>query len=96
MNYLYKNNNNKDEEVKEDGPIEADTPYDQIQKDPYPLPSSFTWCSVNIEDKKELTELYTLLTENYVEDDDALFRFDYSSEFLKWYIKCCYNMKLNI
>jgi len=73
-----------DEEVMEDGPIEADTPYDQIQKDPYPLPASFTWCSVNVEDKKELTELYTLLTENYVEDEDALFSFDYSSEFLKW------------
>jgi len=73
-----------DEEVKEDGPIEADTPYDQIRKEPYPLPSTFTWCNVNIDDEKELTELYTLLTENYVEDDDALFRFDYSSEFLKW------------
>jgi len=73
-----------DEEVKEDGPIEADTPYDQIKKEPYSLPDSFTWCNVNIDDEKELTELYTLLTENYVEDDDALFRFDYSAEFLKW------------
>jgi glycylpeptide N-tetradecanoyltransferase len=73
-----------DEEVKEDGPIEADTPYDQIQKEEYPLPASFTWCNVNIDDEKELNELYTLLTENYVEDDDALFRFDYSSDFLKW------------
>lgn len=73
-----------DEEVKEDGPIEADTPYDQIKKEPYALPGSFTWCNVNIDDKEELTELYTLLTENYVEDDDAMFRFDYSAEFLKW------------
>jgi len=24
------------------------------------------------------------LTENYVEDEDGLFRFDYSKEFLKW------------
>jgi glycylpeptide N-tetradecanoyltransferase len=31
-----------------------------------------------------LTELYELLNENYVEDDDNMFRFDYSPEFLKW------------
>jgi len=29
-------------------------------------------------------ELYKLLSENYVEDDDALFRFRYSPEFLLW------------
>lgn len=32
----------------------------------------------------ELMELYNLLANNYVEDDDALFRFDYSPEFLLW------------
>lgn len=32
----------------------------------------------------QLTELYTLLNENYVEDDDNMFRFDYSPEFLCW------------
>lgn len=31
-----------------------------------------------------LKELYTLLNENYVEDDDCMFRFDYQPEFLKW------------
>ena len=33
-----------------------------------------------------MTELYTLLNENYVEDDDNMFRFDYSPEFLQWYV----------
>jgi len=33
----------------------------------------------------QLKELYTLLSENYVEDDDCLFRFDYQADFLKWY-----------
>ena len=28
-------------------------------------------------------EIYTLLYENYVEDDDNMFRFDYSKEFLQ-------------
>ena len=32
----------------------------------------------------QLCELYTLLNENYVEDDDNMFRFDYSPEFLLW------------
>lgn len=32
----------------------------------------------------KLKELYTLLNENYVEDDDNMFRFDYSPEFLLW------------
>lgn len=28
--------------------------------------------------------MYDLLVQNYVEDDDAMFRFDYSKEFLRW------------
>lgn len=29
-------------------------------------------------------EVYDLLVKNYVEDDDAMFRFDYSIPFLRW------------
>ena len=29
-------------------------------------------------------EVYDLLVQNYVEDDDAMFRFDYSVPFLRW------------
>ena len=32
----------------------------------------------------QLQELYQLLNENYVEDDDNMFRFDYSADFLLW------------
>jgi len=35
-------------------------------------------------DSLQLKEVYVLLNENYVEDDDNMFRFDYSSEFLRW------------
>jgi glycylpeptide N-tetradecanoyltransferase len=31
-----------------------------------------------------LKELYELLSANYVEDDDASFRFNYSAQFLRW------------
>ncbi|KAG0010501.1 glycylpeptide N-tetradecanoyltransferase [Podila clonocystis] len=73
-----------DEVVEEDGPIEADVPLDQVRATPYPLPKEFEWSLVDVEDDKEIKELYELLTQNYVEDDDAMFRFDYSAEFLKW------------
>lgn len=32
----------------------------------------------------QLNEVYELLSENYVEDDDAMFRFNYAPEFLLW------------
>jgi glycylpeptide N-tetradecanoyltransferase len=32
----------------------------------------------------QLKQVYTLLNENYVEDDDNMFRFDYSVDFLRW------------
>ena len=35
----------------------------------------------------QLTELYELLSHNYVEDEDAMFRFDYSAEFLRWCVR---------
>lgn len=31
--------------------------------------------------------MYSLLYENYVEDDDNMFRFNYSREFLQWVLK---------
>ncbi|CEI95551.1 Putative Glycylpeptide N-tetradecanoyltransferase [Rhizopus microsporus] len=73
-----------DEHITESGPIEPDIPYDQIRKEPLPLPKEFEWCEVDMADEKQLRELYELLSLNYVEDDEAQFRFDYSAEFLKW------------
>lgn len=55
-----------------------------IRKEPYTLPNGFVWDTLDLNNEKELTELYVLLNENYVEDDDNMFRFDYSSQFLMW------------
>jgi len=66
------------------GPIEEDKPIDQIQQHPYPLLQQFVWDDVDLKSNECLDELYTLLNENYVEDDEATFRFDYSKEFLRW------------
>ncbi|KAG2201399.1 hypothetical protein INT46_010393 [Mucor plumbeus] len=73
-----------DENINESGPVEPDTPYDEIRKEPIPLPKEFEFCEIDMEDEEQVKELYELLTMNYVEDDDAQFRFDYSAEFLKW------------
>lgn len=32
----------------------------------------------------QIKEVYDLLSLNYVEDDEAAFRFQYSAEFLEW------------
>ena len=64
--------------------IEPDKPISEIRQEPLSLPDQFYWDDVKLDDKAQLKELYTLLTENYVEDDDNMFRFDYSPEFLQW------------
>jgi glycylpeptide N-tetradecanoyltransferase len=71
------------EEVKA-GPIDAAKRVDEVRQEPYPLPASFEWVSCDVSSDTELQEIYTLLNANYVEDDDSLFRFDYSAEFLRW------------
>lgn len=57
---------------------------DDVSADPLPIPAGYHWSVVNIEDDNECEEVYNLLTQNYVEDDDNMFRFDYSVKFLQW------------
>ena len=64
--------------------IEPDKTIAEIKQDPYALPEGFIWETLDLENADVLKELYTLLNENYVEDDDAMFRFDYQPEFLRW------------
>ena len=64
-------------------PIETKT-VAQVPQDPYGLPSQYNWCDLDLNDDSVIEEVYTLLVENYVEDDDAMFRFDYSKDFLRW------------
>lgn len=71
----------------EEGSIEASVPPEQVRQEPYPLPADFEWVMVDVDNPTELKEVYDLLSANYVEDDDATFRFDYSPEFLHWVLK---------
>lgn len=65
-------------------PIQPNKTLEEIKQDPFSLPEGFKWDDVDLNDENQLLELYTLLNENYVEDDDNMFRFDYSPGFLKW------------
>uniref|UniRef100_A0A7R9UK75 Glycylpeptide N-tetradecanoyltransferase n=1 Tax=Diacronema lutheri TaxID=2081491 RepID=A0A7R9UK75_DIALT len=55
-----------------------------VPKEALKLPAGFEWSSVRLDDDSELSELYTLLKENYVEDSQAMFRFEYSKPFIQW------------
>lgn len=73
-----------DEKITTNEAIEPDKPVAEIRAEPYSLPDGFTWDTLNLDEPLVLKELYMLLNENYVEDDDSMFRFDYQPEFLKW------------
>jgi glycylpeptide N-tetradecanoyltransferase len=74
------------EEDSEVGPIDNTNDLEKERKIPYKLPNNHTWFDVNIKNKDDLNELYEFLKENYVEDEDNMFRFDYSKEFLTWHL----------
>ncbi|XP_018318725.1 glycylpeptide N-tetradecanoyltransferase [Agrilus planipennis] len=73
-----------DEKINVNEAIEPDKEITEIRAEPYTLPAGFIWDTLNLNEPLVLKELYTLLNENYVEDDDSMFRFDYQPNFLKW------------
>lgn len=69
-----------------DGPIKEVIP-EKVPKTPAPLPEGYEWVELDLTDDQELKEVYNLLTFHYVEDDNAMFRFNYSKSFLDWALK---------
>jgi len=65
-------------------PIVPNKPTSELRQDPYNMPKGFEWSTIDVMDEAQRDEVYDLLTRNYVEDDDAMFRFDYSPPFLLW------------
>lgn len=51
-----------------DGPILSTHQVSWLQDGPYTLPDGLIWSNICIKNKDELTEVYTLLTNNFVED----------------------------
>merc|ERR1711920_1168188 len=66
------------EYTQDSGPIDEIKGPDEVRQDPYPLPDQFEWCTCDVQDDTQADEIYHLLSDNYVEDDDCMFRFDYS------------------
>lgn len=56
------------------GPIDELKKVSDIPKEPYNLPPAFEWANIDVNDPEQIQEVYTLLNENYVEDDEAMFR----------------------
>lgn len=72
------------EKVEANGAIEATKKVADVTQSPLPLPSAFEWVNMDVVDKIDVDDLHHLLLENYVEDDDAMFRFAYKPAFLQW------------
>ncbi|CAM8887178.1 unnamed protein product [Rhodiola kirilowii] len=70
-----------------EGPIEPPTPLSEVKQEPYNLPSPYEWVTCDMSSDETCNEVYSLLTNNYVEDDENMFRFNYSKEFLRWALR---------
>ncbi|WEW59286.1 glycylpeptide N-tetradecanoyltransferase [Emydomyces testavorans] len=69
-----------------DGPIK-EINVEEVPKTPDPLIEGFEWVTLDLDDEKELKEFFELLSDHYVEDGSAMFRFNYSPDFLNWALK---------
>lgn len=72
------------ETLELNAPIVPNKAITDLRADPYNMPKGFVWSALNVSDADEMAQLYDLLAKNYVEDDDCMFRFDYSIDFLMW------------
>lgn len=76
-----------EKEQPAEGPIKIIKP-EEVPDEPYPLLEGFEWVTLDLTDDNEVAELYDLLSNYYVEDDNAMFRLKYSRSFLHWYAFC--------
>ncbi|GKE54654.1 glycylpeptide N-tetradecanoyltransferase 1-like protein, partial [Tanacetum coccineum] len=58
-----------------EGVIEPPTPISEVKQEPYNLPGPYEWVTCDIGSEETCAEVYNLLTNNYVEDDENMFRF---------------------
>lgn len=73
----------EEDKAIEEGPLEVQT-VDKVDKEPHPLVDGFEWVKVDLCSEEEMKEVYELLNGHYVEDDEAMFRFNYSPSILRW------------
>ncbi|KAJ9150344.1 Glycylpeptide N-tetradecanoyltransferase [Pleurostoma richardsiae] len=68
--------------IKE-GPIKVQNVEDVSQTPPQLL-AGFEWVTMDLTDDVQMKEVYELLNGHYVEDDEAMFRFNYGTSILRW------------
>lgn len=67
----------------EEGPLQVKT-VDDVPKEPPKLIGGFEWVTMDLTDEPQMKEVYQLLNGHYVEDDEAMFRFNYGTAILRW------------
>lgn len=68
----------------DEGPLKMQT-VDEIPSESIPLVlDQFRWETMDLTDQVQMEEVYKLLNGHYVEDDEAMFRFKYSTSILRW------------
>lgn len=67
----------------EEGPLRIQKVED-VPKEAAPLVAGFEWVEMDLTSDEEIKEVYELLNGHYVEDDEAMFRFNYSPSILRW------------
>lgn len=74
------------ESERPDGPV-REQKLEDVPKQGADLVDGFEWDTMDLGDEKQIGEVYDLLTNHYVEDNDAMFRFNYSAAFINWALK---------
>lgn len=69
----------------EEGPFKI-VDIEKVPKEPGALLPGFEWVTMDLTKEEEIQELFSLLYGHYVEDDEAMFRFNYSESFLRWFV----------
>lgn len=79
-----------DEEAKqvEDGPLQT-LKLEDIPTEPAPLAvAGFEWVTLDVSSDADVHDICELMNGHYVEDADEMFRFNYGTGILKWYLTC--------
>lgn len=69
------------------GPVKNLT-NDDFSNDPLPLPEGFKWYTFDINNDKDLDDIYNFLHNYYSETDDHSIRLGYRKESIKWFLQC--------
>jgi glycylpeptide N-tetradecanoyltransferase len=72
-----------EEPTLKEGPLRIQK-VEEVDKEPAGLIPGFEWVTMDLTNEEEIKEVYELLNKHYVEDDEAMFRFNYSPSILRW------------